>query len=175
MPAALAIVLGMIATALCGMISFGYLMLRPAPGSDVGDLQTFVAAVARVELPGQVELWRGIPRFAAQDERDGATQRAQGWFEPTPIQVPAAEAAWLRAYCTQERNFRRREPDVHELCGWFHADWAVVFVQREAKVEFAFCFGCDDVKILVEGYEPLHLDLYRPAAIHTYLEPYAVK
>jgi len=168
MPAALAILLGTIAVAIGGMMSFGYLMLRPPPGSDVGELPAFAAAKEIVELPGRTELWKGIPRHPTRVEIDSATRRAEGLFAPTPVQLAADDAQWLRRFCTQDSRFSRMEANVYKLCGWFHADWAVVFTAAGRTAEFDFCFGCDEVKILVDGFEPLHLDLSYSGMLHLY-------
>jgi hypothetical protein len=175
MPAGLAMLLGMIAVAISGMISFGYLMLRQPAGSDVGELPTFAVAREVAELPGQVELWRGVPRFPTQGELDSATRRAAGLFAPTSIPLGAEDAQWLRAYCAQESHFRRMEPNVYKLCGHFHADWSVVLSRGDQTAEFAFCFGCEEAMIYVEGREPLFVDLFGSRLLHLFFEQYPAK
>lgn len=173
MPAAVAILVGALSVALSGMMSFGFLMLRTSGSGPQVQAPAFDDARAVVWSPSQVQVWRGVPRYAPDSPVGATVQREFGLFEPEPLELRPAAENWLRLYCMDQRQYRRIEPGVYSLCGGFHADWAVVFERDGRTVELAFCFGCDEVKILVDGHEPLHLELVDSLALRMCFEPYA--
>lgn len=138
--------------------------------SEAGTLPTFIAAKAIVDSSTHVELWRGVPRRSSVEDHAVIEQRAFGLFEPTSIRPSDEDAQWLRDYCAREWHFDVMDPGVYKVCGWFHADWAVVFTSNEHSAEFAFCSSCGEAKVQADGHPFVHLDV-RDHLLHSYLDP----
>src|SRR5262245_23623714 len=144
-----------------------------------GPSSSFFRAIESAE---RLDILEGLPhprREEREFSRELASQSVRDildsffYQESRPLKVE--DHAAIKSVLADPRTFLPG-PRKIKLCGGFHADFAVEFHHDDQVGAALICFGCGEIKALIQGTQ-WHHDLLDQAAVvlHQVLSPYRVK